>query len=154
MPRVNTEKDFWSNIDKSNGPDSCWEWKLSKSPRGYGKTFHFGKNWRAHRLAYFFTNGYIAELIQHSCDNPSCCNPKHLSSGTHKTNALDRTAKKRYQNQKGINHSQNKFSDKTIRRIRQMRKEGVSAKEISNLFSISVSYVYQIASRKRWKHLE
>ena len=32
----------------------------------------------------------------HSCDNPICCNPKHLSKGTHKDNSDDKVRKNRH----------------------------------------------------------
>jgi hypothetical protein len=34
-------------------------------------------------------------LIMHSCDNPPCCNPKHLSEGNHYLNWADSVAKGR-----------------------------------------------------------
>jgi hypothetical protein len=35
-------------------------------------------------------------LVMHSCDNPPCCNPDHLSLGTHLQNMAECRAKDRY----------------------------------------------------------
>lgn len=90
----NTEKDFWALVNK-NG--SCWEKSGYSDKDGY-KFFNYqGKEWRAHRLAYTFAHGPISEdmVVMHSCDNPSCCNPEHLSAGTPKDNTQDMLSKNR-----------------------------------------------------------
>jgi hypothetical protein len=63
------------------GPDECWLWQWAKTPRGYG---HFRRNKLdeyAHRAAYELLVGPIPERAQldHSCVNPPCCNPRHLT---------------------------------------------------------------------------
>lgn len=78
----------------------CWEWQGSRKPppRHYGMTSYHGKPWMTHRLTYFLTKGEIPKgmLVMHSCDNPPCCNPDHLSLGTHLHNMSDCRAKGRY----------------------------------------------------------
>ena len=53
-----------------------------------------------HRVAYEIYKGSIPEgkNVCHSCDNPSCCNPKHLFIATQKENLLDMTIKGRRSN--------------------------------------------------------
>lgn len=86
------EERFWSYVDVKKY-NQCWEWKRAKYPQGYGR---FGKNY-AHRLAYEFKKGNIplGLCVFHSCDNPSCVNPKHLWLGTTMDNIKDRDNKGR-----------------------------------------------------------
>lgn len=81
-------------------PNGCWEWQrfLHPKPRNYGGTAWNGKSWHAHRLTYVVAKGDIPPgmVVMHSCDYPPCCNPDHLSLGTHKDNMSDCRAKGRY----------------------------------------------------------
>lgn len=94
------EETFWSRV--SVGTDGeCWPWKHSRLRDGYGlfDTRRLGSQ-AAHRLAYQFKVGAIPDGMQvmHSCDNRRCCNPKHLSVGTNRENALDMMRKGRGRN--------------------------------------------------------
>ena len=54
---------------------------------------------RLHRVAWEAHNAEpIPEgmVVMHSCDNPACINPNHLSLGTHQDNTLDMVAKGRH----------------------------------------------------------
>lgn len=69
----------------------CWEWMGSRTRGGYGQARVAGKAWAAHRLAYTAWRGLIRRgyVIRHKCDNPPCCNPKHLEPGWHEDNTRD-----------------------------------------------------------------
>jgi hypothetical protein len=85
---------FWDNTDRSTG---CWVWQGWKRPDGYGTIRRGGRVLRVHRLAYERVHGPIADglVVMHSCDNPPCINPEHLSLGTTVDNTLDATRKGR-----------------------------------------------------------
>jgi len=91
---------FWSMVDRSQaGPAACWPWTRSKV-KGYG-SFHIrrgGSSKRAHRLAYELTNGPVPAglVVMHLCDRPECCQPAHLSVGTHADNHRDAVRKGRW----------------------------------------------------------
>ena len=61
----------------------CWIWQKSCAGSGYGQLTVKGKYWQAHRYAHTYTKGVIPKglLLRHSCHNPKCCNPDHLSVG-------------------------------------------------------------------------
>lgn len=91
---------FASKVDRGGGEDSCWEWMAAKNDRGYGKIGKGGdEGWVfAHRVAYEAAYGDIpdGQVVMHSCDNPGCCNPRHLSVGTQSQNLGDMRAKGRH----------------------------------------------------------
>lgn len=68
-------------------------------PDGYGQRKYKGKVQLAHRVAYAEAHGLdvstMGGVVQHSCDNPGCINPAHLSLGTQQSNTADRTQKDR-----------------------------------------------------------
>jgi hypothetical protein len=94
---------LWEKIAIA-GPDECWLWLASTDGHGYG---HLGAGGRgaptvkAYVVAYELTNGAIPTdlLLRHTCDNPPCCNPRHLIPGTPQENADDRVARGRTRNQ-------------------------------------------------------
>lgn len=91
----NREQLFWDRVDKTGGPYSCWPYLAARTGPGYGSLTWDGKSETAHRVALFLSKGQPnkGEIALHSCDNPPCCNPLHLSWGTYKENtrqAFDR----------------------------------------------------------------
>lgn len=89
---------FWSYVDRSGGPDACWLWTGGKDRHGYGRFFIAKKpaslnSAKAHRVAFCLANerhlaGMAAGMLEvaHSCDNPGCVNPAHLSAVLHREN--------------------------------------------------------------------
>lgn len=87
---------LWAGIDK-RGPDECWPWTRSCSKGGYGQLWVSGTVQYVHRLVVEAPAG--SEVL-HSCDNPPCCNPAHLTVGTHAANMADHRRKGRARNDK------------------------------------------------------
>lgn len=103
-PQVRTEAQFWALVDR-RGADECWPWKAALDSKGYGrlkKTMPDGSIlYGAHASAVFYATGVRTSKKDdtsaiHSCDNPKCCNPAHLSVGTHQENMIDMHRKGRH----------------------------------------------------------
>ena len=93
---------FERHIDR-RGEQECWEWTRSKRGSGYGQFVtkdprtSRARAYAAHRLAYFLATGDDPGdlAVLHTCDNPACCNPKHLVKGTQADNMQDKARKGR-----------------------------------------------------------
>jgi len=76
-------KRLLAGIEKDPATD-CWNWQGTKV-MGYGTLMV-----RTHRLAYelFVGEPPDGRVLDHMCDNPSCCNPDHLRPATVRENSL------------------------------------------------------------------
>jgi len=145
---ANTTEVIWSKVDK-RGEDECWNWLGYKNEDGYGRTWIEDVGYYAHRVIYALAYPNTITLrapsrtsdfgfVLHVCDNPSCCNPKHLFLGTHADNMADKVAKKRSPDFKGDKGPRCKLSMSQAREIRQLRKDGVSARQLAERYEISL----------------
>lgn len=99
---------FWSKVSIGEA-DECWPYMAGRNPRGYG-IFHVGPRGAqdvmlANRVAYQIGNHRHlgSKNALHHCDNPPCCNPRHLYAGTHKDNAQDAVRRGRHSRQGKFN---------------------------------------------------
>lgn len=89
---------FWLRVG-IGADDACWPWLAGRDQDGaYGRAFDGKRTRPAQALAWEFANGCSVPKglgVLHSCDNPPCCNPKHLRPGTPKDNTNDRVIRNR-----------------------------------------------------------
>jgi hypothetical protein len=134
MPqKLNTYQKFIERIDCEGGLNACWPWLSSKYTTGYGRFKYKHKEYLAHRFAYAFFWDKQLETIQvvmHTCDNPSCCNPLHLKAGTQLENMKDKMAKGRFSN--GIRKNKNNKPHNSLQ-IKQLHLEGHTNQEIAKI---------------------
>jgi HNH endonuclease len=83
-----TQTDFWKRV-KIGKPDQCWPWRSAYDMlygtrrRTAGTVYHEGRQQSAHRVAWAFKHGSTPEgPIYHTCGNPPCVNPGHLTQST------------------------------------------------------------------------
>ncbi len=159
-----TEKDaarFWSKVSKSDG---CWTWTgyVMPFPDGYGMFKVKPRMQLSHRVAWTIENGTIPKgmSVLHSCDNPPCVNPKHLSVGTQAKNMADCGNRKRTYFQKhpevrarGERSGTTKLRESDVRRIRKMYEAGERQSDIAAAFGIHSTTVSSIVLVKTWKHV-
>lgn len=113
--------------------DDCWEWlhtidKRKDTHCEYG-CFQIRVNricykYTAHVVSYAYYNklNVIDFHVLHSCDNPSCCNPKHLFKGDNTTNRQDCVSKGR--TAMGETQGLSKLTEEEVLEIRRLYKTG------------------------------
>lgn len=98
---MKTVNEILARCDRSGGVDACWPWLGAKQTKGYGTVSWHGKARLTHRLVCCETMGLAWEsvpTVRHTCDNPPCCNPKHLVAGTALQNMEDKVKRGRCRN--------------------------------------------------------
>ena len=86
---------FSSKIDR-DAPNGCHHWVGTRNNGGYGVFYIADKTLLAHRLSFTLAGGNpTSPVVMHTCDNPQCVNPQHLSGGTYKDNIGDMDSKDR-----------------------------------------------------------
>jgi hypothetical protein len=147
------EEVFWKHI-KIGEDDECWEWQSAKLLRGYGK-LRIGKTKKsAHRFSYELHKGEIPKgmCVCHSCDNPPCCNPKHLWLGTTRENTQDMIKKGRGVYASGEKSGVSKLTQKQVNEIRELYKIGkYTHRKLAEKFNVVKGTITFILQNKTWK---
>ena len=123
---------FWQQFNGLS--DSiCWECKEKPTKAGYARVWIYPKTYYAHRVAWeLYHKQRIPSgmLVCHKCDNPSCCNPKHLFLGTCKDNSEDCVNKGRHRNGivRGEQHPLCKLTTEQVEEIKRIYVPSTSTK--------------------------
>ena len=147
------EEKFWSKVDRTGGPDSCWNWLGSLMNNGYGCSRYKGKTVNSHRLAWRLSQGYFPEsgkMLLHSCHNRLCCNPTHMREGTHTENMQDMVKSRR--SCQGQHHPDAVLTEESVRYIRS-NPDGLTQIELGRIFSTSQATISKVQRRDTWKHV-
>lgn len=143
---------FWGRTSRVG---DCIEWTRAKTPAGYGALRHEGEFLYAHRVAYELAHGPIPDgaHILHSCDNPACCNPEHLTAGTHSDNMRDMHSKGRG-NPPGLSHGHHPMAKLTEEQVAEIRRRytagGVTQYELAPEYGVSQAHLSKIVRKKSW----
>lgn len=125
---------------------------------GYGHVYYKGKNWIAHRLAWFLANGKIpkGKLICHKCNVRNCINVKHLYLGTYKTNYEDTNNCGNLKiHPKGEKHLNSKLREYQVFEIRKMLETGKYAhRDVARKYGVSKEAISGISTGRNWLYLK
>lgn len=150
--RLHIENRFWEKVDILE-EDQCWPWQAYRDKKGYGRFWvgdQYGKT-GAHRMALALFQGLTnpdwldGEVVRHTCDNPACCNPNHLLTGTYTENNYDAVRRG------GIDHD---YEPHEIRHIRQLNDNGVTRAEIADQYDTTTVHIRMICERERYAWVE
>jgi hypothetical protein len=143
----------------------CLTYTGTRNKAGYGFVQVMIKGRRypilAHRLAWVLEHGReipADKIICHRCNNPSCCNPKHLYLGTHQDNSDDmekagtvpRGTRGGLYGVRGVAHPRSKYDQATKDKVVELRAWARSYREITELTGINA----QTAARWWGEHVD
>ena len=152
MTANNSVELFWAMVDR-RAPDECWVWTGYCTIKGYGRTFWEGRNRGTHRIAYSLVYGQIGDgmNVLHRCDNPPCCNPSHLFTGTQLENNVDKKIKGRSYRPTAERNPKAKLTWEDVREIRRLYQIGTPRIELARMYGITTVSIGDIVNYNHWK---
>lgn len=104
----------------------------------------------ASRLSYVLFNGVIPNGLKvcHTCDNPSCVNPKHLWLGTNQDNSDDMVQKGR--SLTGSKNPDAKLTEKQVVTILKRFKAGELRSNLAREYNVSWTTIDYLIKGKSW----
>jgi hypothetical protein len=154
----NDIKRFWEKVNIKTD-NECWNWTSGKI-NGYGSIRIQNRNYPAHRVSLFLASNIQGLVARHSCDNPACCNPRHLVWGTQQDNVDDmffrgRDRRGEYYTNPG-NGSKNgraKLTEADVLEIREQYKDGAKQTHLASKYGVGQDAISAIVNRKTWRHI-
>lgn len=146
---------FWSKVARCDHGwecgECCWPWVAGKNSDGYGNFTHKGHTINAPRVSWvlYWNKGVFPKReveTRHSCHNRACCNPNHLSKGSHLENMEDRSLAGR---------SASKLCENDVRDIRTLYATGrYSENRLAVKFEVGLTTIHHILTRHLWTHVK
>lgn len=132
---------------RTAGRNECWPWVGTIHKDGHGSY----DGLPAHRMVYQALYGPLTDevVVRHTCDNPPCCNPAHLITGSHADNVADRVARDR--SAKGQQNGRAKLTEEQAKAILLSPHAHAYA---AMQFNVTRDTVKKIRQGKLWKHLD
>ena len=157
LERIQQESErLWSLIDVQDDDNACWLWTGTRMKKHGAETygqFELGGGCGcigAHRAVFADYNGYLPEVVRHSCDNPPCCNPGHLLGGTTVDNRRDMLERNRQ-----VRGEKSASAKLTEAQVVELRKDldSMNVTRIAIKYGISRKMVRLIRDGKNWTHI-
>lgn len=147
-------------------PNGCLEWQGAKSAKGYGVISQKGRNLATHRIALAgalnmpellnridrTVSVFVPQYVLHSCDNPSCCNPKHLRLGTATDNADDCTGRNRRPS--FIATLPRKLTPDAVREIRVEAQTWAGVCDMMKKYNVGQMCITDVVKGKTYSHVK
>lgn len=117
----------------------CLVWTRCLNTDGYPRALVNGNaNGKVHREVFHHFNGYYPPVVRHTCDNPKCINPEHLSAGDPTSNMADRR-------NRGRTHGH--VSEEEIENVLNLRSKEYTYKNIGETLGIKYKRVEYIINK-------
>jgi len=147
--RINFKDKFEKELLKcSSNVRSCWEWSGDYNSKGYGRMKCSEGSKQAHRFSWEYHNGKKipdSMLVLHSCDNPICINPSHLSLGTHRKNMEEMVERGR--------SIRSGLSEDDVRAIKRFLNGKMTVTELAIKYRVNYIVIYNISTGLTWAHV-
>lgn len=145
MSKKNLPTDVFKQVNMHGGDTNvCWEW-TGKTNAKDGRPYFTVEGKRRPSYSYVLElhSGEKPErkMVTHSCDNRVCCNPYHLSWGTHQSNMDEMVERNRH----GLPAT-------VVRSIRKLLQEGRSHSSIAELYGVSREAITAINNKRSPKY--
>lgn len=163
MPSRPLEERFWEKVDKNGSIHPhmlslgrCWMWTAS-TRSGYGGIAEGAPSKKilgAHRVSYEMHHGSIISNleVQHSCNNPRCVNPAHLSQDTPLVNAqysVEQGRRPCHENHKNAKLTEEQVAEIRRNYVKNSRTHGQPA--LAKRFGVSHATIGYIVREESWK---
>jgi hypothetical protein len=137
---------YWRSRSILDPGTGCWLFQGAHDRDGYGQARRQGVLVLAHRAAYEAVNGPIpkGQVMLHSCDQPQCCNPDHVTPGTQADNMADAAAKGRT-----ASGSRNGMAKLTETQRREILASDAPAGELAAAYGVGVRTIDRVRKAAR-----
>ncbi len=143
------------------GPNECWPWTGATTEGGYGVFGVGGSRAKggfittAHRVALALHLGKdvrdIDPVVRHTCDNPPCCNPRHLIEGTQAENLEDMRVKGRRGRTGPVGSGA--LNEVAVRVIRYFGDRRIcSQQRLADAYGVNQTTISRVLLRQIWTH--
>lgn len=156
---------FQANIELEHrhehlGP--CWKYKGRRTfhngdmgyiGQGYCQMRIAGAPTEAvHRLALFAFTGVLPDaLVLHACDYPPCCNPAHLSEGSHTENMAERSERRRTSS--GVDHYRAALSVEQVHEARRLFSQGWKPADVARRMEVDKQVMERLRRGESYRHV-
>ena len=126
-------------------PSGCIKWTRGCTRSGYGHLRYKGGTVYAHRIVLEATSGAPLPGMEarHSCDNPNCVNPDHLTWGSSSDN-------KRDFHKRGRRHCKLKLTEEQVSVIKSELAAGTDVPVLAEEYGVHQATISDIKSGRHW----